>query len=83
MVFESVFRSNSLLSGTSVATVTLHKNSGANPAFITSVLNSTTQTVKSTDTSEAIGLSDTLVIKLVTSGANIGQIPLTLAIGTY
>ena len=83
MIFESVFRSNSLLSGTSVATVTLHKNSGANPAFITSVLNNATQTVKSTATSEAIGLTDTLVIKLVTTGSNIGQIPLMLAVGTY
>jgi hypothetical protein len=83
MVFESVFRSHTLLPATSVATITLHKNSGTNPAFITAVLNSSTQLVRSTSTSESIALSDTLVVKLVTSGASIGTIPLTIAIGTY
>jgi hypothetical protein len=81
MVFEGVFRAtNALVSG--VATFTLHKNASSNAAFMTATLNSNNQTIRATTTSERIGLTDFLIIKLVTSGS-IGQNPIFAAIGTY
>lgn len=81
MIFEGVFRATvPLTSG--VATFTLHKNATSNAAFMTAVLDSNNQTVRTTTTSERIGLTDVLVVKLVTSGS-IGQNPIFAAVATY
>jgi len=82
MVFEGVFRSTTLMTGTQSAVFTLHKNASSNAAFMTATLNSNAQTVRATATSEKIDMSDTLVVKLVTAGS-VGQNSIFAAIGTY
>lgn len=82
IVFQLFLSAATPLPVGAVITVNLYKNTLGTP-FITGSITNATQTVRTLDKSDNFGIGDKLIVQFVTSGSNVGQIPIFVSTSLY
>lgn len=82
IIFQLFISAATTLPTGAVITVNLHKNTVGTP-FITGVINHANQMVRTLDKSANFGLTDKLIVQMVTTGNNVGQIPIFVTVSMY
>ena len=82
IVFQLFVAAASALPSGAIITVNLYKNTVGTP-FLTATINNTTQAVRALSSSANFGIGDTLIVEFVTTGNNVGQIPVFVSTSLY